>query len=223
MQPGSRALLVDGTGRWEIVPITGVSGDGTAIAHDGNVLSRPASEGSLLGEVTINVYSLRADADTGVMQLRRGTGAGPEFPVADHVTALAFDYFGEAVPPAVVDTGAPGGRATTYGPVPPPLEVDDPADAWPAGENCVFSSDGLRQPSRLAELVPDAHGLAPVPPAALVDGPWCPDAASPNRWDADLLRIRLVRVTLRVEATAPSRLAPDLEVRLEAALRNRTR
>jgi hypothetical protein len=34
----------------------------------------------------------------------------------------------------------------------------------------------------------------------LVDGPWCPDAVNQNRWDADLLRIRRVAITIRVEA-----------------------
>jgi hypothetical protein len=33
----------------------------------------------------------------------------------------------------------------------------------------------------------------------LTDGPWCPDAASPNRYDADLLRIRKVRVGIRLQ------------------------
>ena len=35
--------------------------------------------------------------------------------------------------------------------------------------------------------------------AQLTDGPWCPDAASANRYDADLLRIRKVRVTIRLQ------------------------
>jgi hypothetical protein len=36
--------------------------------------------------------------------------------------------------------------------------------------------------------------------AELTDGPWRPDAASADRWDADLLRIRAVGVTIRLEA-----------------------
>jgi len=34
----------------------------------------------------------------------------------------------------------------------------------------------------------------------LTDGPWCPDAENPNRYDADLLRVREVVVTFRSEA-----------------------
>jgi hypothetical protein len=78
--------------------------------------------------------------------------------------------------------------------------------------------------------------------AALADGPWCPDSASPNRFDGDLLRVRLVRLTLRVQAASVSargadpqlfsrpgtardagRLVPDLEVRVDVALRNTPR
>jgi hypothetical protein len=35
--------------------------------------------------------------------------------------------------------------------------------------------------------------------AHLTDGPWCPNAADRHRFDADLLRVRTVRVTLRVQ------------------------
>jgi hypothetical protein len=40
------------------------------------------------------------------------------------------------------------------------------------------------------------------------DGPWLPDAVSANRFDADLLAIRRVRVTLRVHASRTFLLAP---------------
>ena len=33
----------------------------------------------------------------------------------------------------------------------------------------------------------------------LTDGPWCPDAGSPTRFDADLLRVRMVTVALRLQ------------------------
>lgn len=50
--------------------------------------------------------------------------------------------------------------------------------------------------------------------ALLTDGPWLPDAASPARYDADLLRVRRIRVSLRVR---PERLflgAPLLDQRI---------
>jgi hypothetical protein len=42
--------------------------------------------------------------------------------------------------------------------------------------------------------------LAKLTSAQLTDGPWCPDATNANRWDADLLRIRKIGVTIRVES-----------------------
>ena len=42
----------------------------------------------------------------------------------------------------------------------------------------------------------------------LTDGPWCPDVNNANRWDADLLRIRRIGVTLRVEAAPDSMRGP---------------
>jgi hypothetical protein len=201
-----------------------VSTDGAEIAHDDRALSSDVAEGALVGEVSVSAYSLRTDTTTGVLQLRRGSGGSQESPVVDRVTALAFEYFAESAPPEVAGGGTGSARTTTYGPLPPPLDADNPHDAWPAGENCVFASDGVTQRPRLAALLPDAHGLTLLPPGALADGPWCPDGASPNRWDADLLRIRLVRVTLRVQAPSPTaRRAPDTEVRIEVALRNRPR
>ena len=81
--------------------------------------------------------------------------------------------------------------------------------------------------------------LVEIPPAHMTDGPWCPDAGARNRFDADLLRIRRVRFTLRVQAALPSlrgpagalfanggfargagRSVPDLEVTLDVTPRN---
>ena len=79
----------------------------------------------------------------------------------------------------------------------------------------------------------------PLTAADLTDGPWRPDPANANRWDADLLRIRRVTATLRVESalaalrgpagtlftnagtsTGGAMWAPDLEIRIQVAPRN---
>ena len=74
-------------------------------------------------------------------------------------------------------------------------------------------------------------------PEVLTDGPWCPDPASPERFDADLLRIRRVGVRLRVQAPAAFRgpagllflrggtgrapaTVPDQEIRFDVAPRS---
>jgi Tfp pilus assembly protein PilW len=46
----------------------------------------------------------------------------------------------------------------------------------------------------------DDGSFVPLTAAQLADGPWRPNASSANRWDADLLRVRAVTVTLRVQA-----------------------
>jgi len=78
-----------------------------------------------------------------------------------------------------------------------------------------------------------------VPRQDLVDGPWRPDAVDPERWDADLLRIRTVQVTVRLEAALralrgpagvlfanggvardPAAWVPDQEIRFHVSPRN---
>jgi hypothetical protein len=55
-----------------------------------------------------------------------------------------------------------------------------------------------------------AGTLVPIPYSELNDGPWCPGFSNskgdelPNRFDADLLRIRKVRVTIRVQVGSES-------------------
>ena len=89
-------------------------------------------------------------------------------------------------------------------------------------------------------------GVSPLPgvlvridATTLTDGPWRPDAAAGNRWDADLSRVRAVAVTLRVEAasaalrgpagllfsrggtaTDAKRWVPDHEIRFTVSPRN---
>jgi len=70
---------------------------------------------------------------------------------------------------------------------------------------------------------PAASGgpLVRLEPATLVDGPWIEDAEQ-RTFDADLLRVREVRASLRLESTDPwlRRLVPDEEIVLHIAMRN---
>ena len=235
-----RALIADGAGAWDLLQLSGVSADGATLPHDGSPASRLYRAGAIVAETGTAAYSLRVDPATRVSQLRRSTDGSADMPVADHVTVLQFEYFGVPAPPAVRDDGDPDRRRATYGPLPPPDGVDEPLDAWPPGENCQFLRAGGAPISRQALLPVEEGGLARLPIGLFTDGPWCPDGASPNRYDADLLRVRLVRVTLRVQAQSPAvrgldawlfgepgsareagRFVPDREVRVDVALRNR--
>jgi prepilin-type N-terminal cleavage/methylation domain-containing protein len=88
------------------------------------------------------------------------------------------------------------------------------------------------------EYFDDSQSPEPVAPATLTDGPWRPHPAARNRFDADLLAIRRVRVTMRVQVGAlalrgsgalfryPGRAGgaggyvPDHEIRFDVAPRN---
>jgi hypothetical protein len=130
-------------------------------------------------------------------------GRETDLPVIDNVTTLSFEYFGEPQPPQLIVAVGPDGeakRSTTYGPMPPPPGRDDPSDDWGPGENCIFAIvDG----EYLARLPKIAATAAPIllTPELLTNGPWCPDAVHEERFDADLLRVRRIRVKMRVQAT----------------------
>ena len=100
--------------------------------------------------------------------------------------------------------------------------------------------NGLQVP-RLAVLGTGGatDALVLLTDAQLTDGPWCPDGARADRFDADLLRIRKVRVDLRVQSALASlrgpagilftragtssssqRYVPDQEVRFDITPRN---
>jgi hypothetical protein len=70
----------------------------------------------------------------------------------------------------------------------------------------------------------DETGAA-LPPEILQDGPWFPDDSDVNRFDIDLLNIRRVRVTVRVEAAIPSlrSVLPVRTITLDIAPRNASR
>jgi len=104
-------------------------------------------------------------------QLMRYNGGDNDVPLVDNVVDLKFEYFGDPNPPKL----------------PKP----------PAGQaNCLYDAGG--NPANLATLSPDNGSLAELPGSMLIDGPMCGGGSS--QFDADLLRIRKVRVTMRVQA-----------------------
>ena len=90
-----------------------------------------------------------------------------------------------------------------------PASVATPSDG--AG-NCAYGPGD--PPSPL--LPPLAGTIAEIPLLRFTDGPFC--GVAPNRFDADLLRIRRVRVTLRLHAAGAA--ARDFEVTFHVAPRN---
>jgi hypothetical protein len=168
--------------------------------------------GSLMMKAIERTYALKADAPDDLHQLvSYDGGAHGDSPVVDHIAYLGFEYSGDPQPPVLRTPTCPANATaacTSYGPPPPAPGVR--TTAYPAGENCVFKIDpvsGLQVP-RLDDLGGDSHALTRLTPEELTDGPWCPDADSANRFDADLLRIRTIAVTLRVESAVEALRGP---------------
>jgi hypothetical protein len=129
-------------------------------------------------------------------------------PLVDNVVALSFAY--------LID--------------PHPASVRAPADLL---GNCAFGA-GDPPVALLTAMGPAA--LVPAPLAMFTDGPFC--GSPPRRFDADLLRIRAVRIRIRVQAaldrargsgssfanagSADSDLSAvrDFEITVDAAARN---
>lgn len=111
--------------------------------------------------------------DAANRQLRDYDGYVTDVPLIDHVVDLRFEYFGDPRPPALPQ---------------PPAGV----------ENCLYDAAGSPKP--MPVLTPEGGSLAPLPLGMLSDGPWC--GSGSESFDADLLRVRRIRVTIRLEAAS---------------------
>jgi len=104
-------------------------------------------------------------------KLMRYNGAYEDLAIVDDVVDLRFDYFGDPNPPLF--------------PKPPPGIA-----------NCLYDTGGNYVGP--AALTPGDGSLVTLTAAILTDGPYC--GSGSNSFDADLLRVRKVRVSLRMQA-----------------------
>lgn len=148
--------------------------------------------------------------NTATRQLRHYNGYLVDVPVVENVVGLTFTYFGDPNPP----------RAPK-----PPAGV----------ANCLYDGAG-NLVGGLQTLAGQGGSLAELPLPMLSDGPWCGSGSS--QFDADLLRVRKVRIDVRVEAGADAlrgtgsefvrsgfsksalRTLPDFSVRFDVTPRN---
>ncbi len=189
---GDQVLIYDDSGAYDTMTVTEVQ---TAAAHlqhnQQGDLSKAYGPGTKVTRMAEHVYFY----DSTALQLMHYDGFQTILPVLDNVVGVNFEYYGDPTPPTMKRPGVD--QTVTYGPKPPALGVTQ--NAWPAGENCTIQVVAGQQQSRLTTLGGPTSGLVQLTAATLTDGPWCPNALSSNRFDADLLRIRKVRVTLRVQ------------------------
>lgn len=103
-------------------------------------------------------------------------GYQSDVPVVDGVVGLTFSYFGDPNPPLAPQ---------------PPLGT----------ANCLYDTAGHLDP--VLSVLPSAgQALVALPLSMFTDGPWCGTGGA--RFDADLLRVRSIHVSLRVEASQSS-------------------
>ena len=237
---GMMAIIFDDTGVYDTFRVTALMSSPPAVQHADRALSKAYGAGALIAQVVTATYWLKRGPAANADQLMRYDGYQTDLPVADHVVALSFEYYGDPEPPALLKPATdPEGPWTSYGPKPPALGVDDPTDIWAAGENCIFGVGKSQHVTRpeMAVLGGDT-ALVKLDSNRLTDGPWCPDSAAAARVDADLLRVRRIRVTLRVEAALAAlrgtgrlfmrpgsssggdRYVPDQEIKFDVTPRN---
>jgi len=127
------------------------------------------------GAFVAEVHARTYFLDQAAKHLRQYDTDQSDMPLIDGVVEFNVEYFGAPNPPSA--------------PKPPSAEA-----------NCLYDSAGVRLPG-MAVLVSGPDGLASLPLSMFTDGPWCGEGAT--RFDADLLRIRRVRMTLGAEGVGP--------------------
>lgn len=186
---GQRIAVFDRTAAFDLATIRaaaalpGPPSGSAALFHDASALAKAFREEDDARVVQVRAVTYYHDAARN--QLRRATGPRSDAPVLDDVVGLSFRYFGDRAPPS--------------SPRPPPGVA-----------NCLFDLAGV---PTLGALAPDDGDQVELTEAMLTDGPWCgasaagvssPVFGSPfvdsTVFDADLYRLRRVRVTLRVQA-----------------------
>jgi prepilin-type N-terminal cleavage/methylation domain-containing protein len=235
-----RVIIFDDTGAYDDMTITEVQEAALHLQHNksipGNELSKKYGVGAQVAQIQQRTY-YRSPATN---QLMYYDGDQRDEAVVDNVIVVGFEYFGDPRPAQMLrPVTDPVGPWTTYGPKPPPL--GSTTTSWPAGENCTIqinAGTGTHGP-RLPDLAPGSEGLVALTEGMLTDGPWCPDATFPTRYDADLLRIRKVGIRFRVQVGSAAlrgpasalfvnpgtaiegrTLVPDQEIRFDVSPRN---
>jgi hypothetical protein len=177
---GMDVIIFDQSGNFDLFTITKVQDDAAHLQHRSQEdLSKPYDVGASVTQIVSNTFYLNRVTNQ-LMRYNGGADATSDIALVDNVVDLKFEYYGDPLPPKL----------------PKP----------PAGEaNCLYDAAGNYL--NLPTLAPDDGSLAALPGAMLKDGPMCGGGA--NQFDVDLLRVRKVKVTLRVQAALSSMRATD--------------
>jgi hypothetical protein len=186
-----RAVVFDRTG-------PGVGYDIFTVADaSGGFLTRATDEGTFSTTYTPTSHVVEVVDHTYYLDrsdasnIRLMRGDGKTaFPLVDGVRDLHFIYYADPDPASAPTNGAATGTCV-YAPGPPPRAL-------------------------LAPL--GGASLSELSESELTDGPFC--GIAPNRFDADLLRIRRVRVALQVAPVSDARQTPLFELSFDVTPHN---
>jgi hypothetical protein len=166
---GMEVIIFDTSGNFDLFTITEVQDSASHLQHRGQDMSTAYSAGATITQIVSNTYYLNRNT----RKLMRYNLNDEDEPIVDDVVDLKFEYFGD--------------------PNPPTKPQPQPGSGI---ENCLYDAAGNPK-NALATLAADEGSLAKLTGAMLTDGPMC--GGGTNQFDADLLRIRKVRVTMRVQ------------------------
>ena len=217
---GMRVLIYDDTGTFDFFTVTEVQEASLHLQHRPPINPENFSkrytpaENARIAQVETHTYFIDRPGDDPTClqgcQLMHYWGDNREpEPLVDNAVDLRFQYFGDPNPPL-----APR----------PPV----------GGVNCIFDAGGT---STMPTLPSDGSSLVELPEALIKAGPLC--GMPPNQFDADLYRIRKVRVLVRIQtplgdlrggdpflfhspgtSSGGRRFVPDYELTFEVAPRN---
>ena len=128
------------------------------------------------GSPVLSIDSSSFFVDPSTFVLHRYDGDASDVPAIDDVVAMDVRYYGATQSP--------------LWPRPPLGEA-----------NCLYDAGGSYQ-SALMPTLTGVGGLVELTTEMLSDGPWC--GSGGTRFDADLLRVRRIRITVRLQASDPS-------------------
>lgn len=166
---GDQVIIFDTTGNFDTFTITEVQNSANHLQHRGQNWSHQYNTGAVITQVESHMFF----RDTTTNQLMHYDGSDvPPQPVVDNVVGLQFDYYGDPAPP--VSPKPPSGQA-----------------------NCLYDALGNYIAGGMTTLTTGGGSLAPLPVSMFTDGPWC--GSGSNEFDADLFRVRKVKVTLRIQ------------------------
>jgi type II secretory pathway pseudopilin PulG len=209
---GMSVLIMDTSGHFDMFTITNTQSDAAHLQHRGQNLSHKYEVGAQVTQVVSYTYYLETNQQSvNYNKFMRYDGDSTEIALVDDVVDLQFQYFGDPNPPKL-----PKPQAGTA--------------------NCLYDAAG-NYVAGMTTLTPQDGSFAELTKAMLTDGPYC--GSGSNEFDADLLRVRKVRVLLRVQAAKASlrgtdmalfknkgtalggeRYVPDYRVAFEVAPRN---